>query len=70
MALHRLYRYGTFRRTTQERRPGYLDTFDVTHQVFYRDRLLEFGKASFKLWREVLHVEEIPQDVLTDIGAF
>lgn len=59
-------RYGVLHRHTQERRPGYLDTFDVSHQIFYRDHLLSVGQRTLKLWREELYREEVPQDVLIE----
>lgn len=70
MPLSRHCRYGVLLRHTQERRPGYLDTFDVCHQVFYRDHLLSLGRFTLKLWRDELYREEIPQDVLIEKGAF
>lgn len=64
------YRYGVGRRTVEEKVEGYLDTFTRTYQVFYRQKYIVGSFFETKYKKEILFEEEIPQDVLIEIGCF
>lgn len=61
MALSYLYRYGATTFHSQVFHRGYLDPFDYSYQIFYRDLYLTLGKFKIKLKRKKLFREEVPQ---------
>jgi hypothetical protein len=64
------YRYGVGRRTVEEKVEGYIDTVTRTYQVFYRQMHIDGSFFQTKGEKEILFEEEIPQDVLIEVGCF
>lgn len=52
------------------RRSGYVDTFTENTHVFYKDCFFKLEKFEIKIKRSILHTEDVPDDVMIEIGTF